>query len=1116
MSIRFIIGKSGTGKSTYFFNEIKKIISDKNKIYIITPEQFSLTAEKKLMETCNGAVINAEVLTFDRMAYRIMQEVGGAARINLSDTGKSMLIYNILDEYKKELKFLGKTDENIELINTQITEFKKHNVSVHDIENVINKTEDLYLKTKLKDINTIYEQFTENIKNKYIDENDKLTILANNLEKTDYFKNSIIYIDEFVGFTIQEYEVIRRLMRSAKQITITACTDNLDLSIGPDLDIFYSNKYTVKKLQDIANEEEIPIEKIINMDKVYRFNNKELIHLEDNIYSSKTKKYNEILNNIHLFAAQNQYSEIENIAKQIIKLVQEKNYRYNEISIITKNIQTYSSLAKAIFNKYKIPLYIDEKKELGQNILAQYILAIIEIYTQNWSFESVISYMKSGFIELDDDEIFEFQNYCMKWGIKGKKWFEEWNFKDETDENKEKIKRLKEIRDVIIFPLVDLKKELQQEKTYENITKCLFKFMQNRKIDEILNNKIEKLNKIGELDLASEYETSLNVVVQVFDEIALVFKDEKVGIDKYFKILRIGLSNIGLGKIPMSQDEVILGDVDRSRSHKVKSIFIIGLNDGVFPKVNTDEGFLGDADREYLKTEGVELAKGTLEKMYEDNFNIYKAFTTAEQELYLSYSLADSEGKALRPSILIMKIKKIFPKIIEHSDIVQTNTEILTKETTFDDLILKLQEYKSGKQIDDIWFDLYNYYENEEKYKNRLNASLEGMNYTNKAQKITNRNIEKLYGNTLKTSVSRLEKYRSCPFSYFLKYGLKLNEKDNFKIKAIDTGNFMHEVIDEFFDIVIHENIDIKSDETDIESIIDDIIDRKLMLSKNYIFTSTARFKNLTNRLKRVIKISIKYIIDTLKNSDFRIVGNEVEFGNGKQYKPITLEIDNNKKVEIIGKIDRIDIAQNSDGKYIRIIDYKSSVKNIDLNEVVAGLQLQLLTYLDATCKIENLLPAGVLYFNLIEPFIKTGKNICDEQITEELQKKFKMQGLILADIKVVKMMDNTLEKGASTIVPAYIDKDGQISKGRSNAINKEQFENLQKYINKLIKQIAQEIYSGDISIKPYYNLKTKRTPCEYCEYKAICNFNKVDGKKNYNYIGKMDKEYILDMIKNS
>lgn len=300
----------------------------------------------------------------------------------------------------------------------------------------------------------------------------------------------------------------------------------------------------------------------------------------------------------------------------------------------------------------------------------------------------------------------------------------------------------------------------------------------------------------------------------------------------------------------------------------------------------------------------------------------------------------------------------------------------------------------------------------------------------------------------------------------------------------------------------------------EIERIIEEIVNDKLNLNKNYIFSSTPRYKVLAQRLKRVVLKSMKYIIESLKYSDFDVLGNEIEFKEGKDYEPITISLDSGKKVQVTGKIDRIDIGRLGKDKYIRIIDYKSSVKHIDLNEVYAGLQIQLLTYLDAVCEEENVLPAGVLYFNLIDPIIKSNKNLSKEEIEDEIRKKFKMQGLILADVEVVKMMDKRLEKGSSNIVPAYLDKEGNLSNSRSNTVTRAQFEYLQKYMNTIIKQISEEILKGQIDLKPYYNVKSKKTPCEYCEYKAICNFNKCGLKNDYRYIGNMDKQVVLEMIK--
>ncbi len=1113
MGLRIIYGKPGSGKSEYCFSEISKLVEKEKKIFIITPEQFSFTAEKKLMDCLQTkAVMNAEVITLSRMAYRVISEVGGNKN-NLSKCGKAMLVYSILNKYKKELKFLGKSDENIDLSITAITEFKKHGVTVDNLKEEALKTEDEYLKSKLQDMTLIYEKFEEKIINNYIDETDLLTILANNLEKTDFIKDSIIYIDEFAGFTHQEYQVLKELIKQAKQVNITICIDDLNLNTNPDKDIYYSNKITLSKLLNLAKENELKLEAPVFLDEQYRFKTDELKFLSDNIYNKKTTKYEKNVENIELFLAKNEYSEVEEVAKKISKLVRNQKLRYRDISIITKNIDNYSSLVKAIFNKYEIPVFIDEKRDLNQNIIVQYVLSILEVLNRNFSQEAVFSYIKLGFLDIEDDEIFKLENYCIKWGIKQSKWKKDFIYELNDENKKQEIERLNELRKQIIEPLLYLQEEIKKEKTAENITKAIYEFIQEQNIEEKIKTKITKLEDNNLLDLASEYKTSYKTIIDILDEIIVIFNKEKMTIDEYSKILKIGLKNSGLGKIPGTQDQVILGDVDRSRSHKVNTVFIIGVNDGVFPSVNKDEGFFNDIDREKLKQDGIELAKGTIDRIYEDNYNIYKAFTTAENKIYLSYVSSDSDGKSLRPSILIGKIKKMFPKLEEKSDVITKNYEIINKVVTYEELIENISKLKDREKIEDIWYEIYNYYKSQNEWKSKLEEDLKGLSYSNLPEIIKKENIDKLYGNTLNTSISRLEKYRSCPFSYYLQYGLKLKEKEQLKIKSFNTGSFMHETIDEFFDYVKQENMNLAElEEDEILKIVSKIIDEDLNLEKNRIFTTTAKYKVLVRRLKKIVSKALKYIIETIIYSDFNIEGTEIEFGKKGKYKPIVLELDDGKKVEITGKIDRIDTANSEDGKYLRIIDYKSSAKNIDLNEVYAGLQIQLLTYTDAICKQEDIMPAGIFYFSLLEQMVKAEKKITDEEIEDMIRKNFKMKGLIIADVKIIKMNDNTLKSGSSKLVPAALTTSGSINEKWTNGVKSEEFKILQEYIYKTIKDISKEILSGNIDLKPYY--KKGKTPCEYCEYKAICGFNPRQNNNCYNYIDQKSKDDILFKMK--
>lgn len=1088
--MNIIYGRSGSGKSEYIYNKIKSEIKLATKTYIITPEQFSFTAEKKLLETLDeGATTNVEVLSFERMAYRVIGETLGSNLKNIDKSGKAMVVSSLLEEAQKELNFLGKNLENIDLILTQITEFKKHGITAENLKEKMEKTQDTYLKLKIKDMYMIYSMFEEKIEDKYIDENDLLNLLADNLEKSHLFDNSIFYIDEFAGFTKQEYNVLKVLNKIAKDIFITVCTDDLKVLKSPEADIFYDNKQTVQTLKSILD-----LKNEIHLKDSYRFKNEELKHLEKDIFDIPYSQYSKEVKNIKLTIAKNEYQEIENVARIISKLVRYEGYRYRDIGVITKNIESYSSLIRAIFSEYEIPVFIDEKKDITSDIFVKYVLAILDIFAKNWSYEAVFNYLKSGIVKID--RLYELENYCIKWNIKGSKWYEKpWNFGEEDTFAKEQKE--------IITPLLELKNSLKSKNTADKISEELYKF--------ILKNTSEI-----ELDLES-----YNAVIDVIDEIAMLFKGVKMSFDTYAKLLKTGISTKEIGQIPQTQDKVTVGDVNRSKTHKVKAIFIIGVNDGVFPSVPGSEGFFNDKDRQNLKAEGIELAKGTIEKMYEENFNIYKAFSTAEEKLFISYPASDVDDKPLRKSTIISKLRKIFPKLKEDTYLddeeleeiskdngtIQNNEslcDIYTKEVTFTELLKHINKMNGN------WYEVYNWYKNNKEYSFRLDKALEGLEYTNIPEKINKENVQKLYGNTLNTTVSRLEQYKSCEFSYYLKYGLKLSSKEKMDIKPVDTGSFMHDVVDTFFKE--NENVKEISDE-DLKKILDKIVEDKLSLPKNYIFTATAKYRNLIRRLKKVIFYSMKYILQSLKNSSFDVLKTELEFGNN-EYPPIEMTLDDGKKVSITGKIDRIDIAKAPNGKYIRIIDYKSSTKDIELNKVIAGLQLQLLTYVDAITQKEKAEPAGALYFSLIEPKLaKAQKEMTKEEIEEIIKKNYKMNGLVLADVNVIKMMDSSITTGKSDIIPVELNDSGEINYKSSKTVTKEEFESLQKYTIKLIKQISKEILDGNIDLKPYYVVNNKKTPCSYCEYKSICQFNpKLAGNK-YNYIGNKPRQELLDEI---
>lgn len=1108
MEFKIVYGRSGSGKTTYIFNSIREKIKGKNKIYIVVPEQFSFSAENHLLDIIDGnSSVNAEVLTLSRMADRVIENTVGNGKSHLSAIGKSIIIYDVIDSLKNNMNFLSNSDKNLELATRMITEFKKHNVKSEDFDLLEDKIDDKYLKLKLEDSKKILEKYQNRITENYIDEADSLEILADNIEKSNLFNDAIFYIDEFAGFTPSEYQVIDKLCRIASEITITLCTDSLENVENVEENLFYFNNITGEKLLDIAKRNGCFIDKI-NLEKAKRFESKELQILEKNIYKVDNEKFLEFTSDINLFIAKNLESEVENVARNIVNLVRKKSYRFRDIAVVCNNIDTYSSDIKAIFNKYEIPVFIDEKKDINNNILMKYIISLLNILTTNFSYESMFSYIKSGMLDLDEDDIYILENYVNKWGIRGSKWHKEEFVYEEKNNLQDK---LNEIRKKIVFPILEFKENLSGEKTAKSICEYLYNFIEENEVQKNILRKAKLLEEQGLVEIAEEYRNGIKLFFDVLDEIVLIFNDEKMSFDRFNKILQIGISKSEFGSIPTFFDQVLFGDIGRSKTKDIKVLFLIGLNDGVIPNIVKDEGFLNDKDRELLKENNIELAKNSIELLYEDQFNIYKVLSMPKCKLYLSYGISDKEGKSLRQSILITQIKKIFPNITEDSDVINSKFEITTKEGTLDYAIEKYQKFLDEEVVKGEELDIIAWYQKYE--KERIARIFRAAKFTNIPEVISTESIKKLYGDSLRTSVSRLEQYRRCPFAFHMKYGLKLLEEDEFKIRALDTGNFMHEVIDEVFTRIEDKDLNIKEiTKEDLYNIISEIISKKLGMSRNYIFSSTPKFIALTKRLKKVVYQSIDYIIEQLKNSKFELYGHELEFSEKSEFKPMKLELEDGNNIVVTGKIDRVDVAKVDDKKYVRIIDYKSSVKDVDLNQIVAGIQIQLLTYLDEVSEQKGFDSSGVLYFNLLDTIVKADKNMSDEDIKKELNKKFRMKGLVIADLDIIKMMDSRISpSNYSESIPVYLDKDGNISKSKSKVLEKEQFESLQKYTKHIIKEISKEIFSGRIDIKPFY--MNKKTPCEYCEYKSICNFDPKFKDNNYNYIKNYSKDYIMDEI---
>ena len=1135
MGIRFVFGRAGSGKSYYCLNQInKKLTNDKNnKLIMLVPDQYTFQTEKKLLEYIGEkALLRAEVLSFKRMATRVFDKCGGRAINVIEDSGKNMLIYKLLKDKGEELQYFNRISKQqgfVGIVSKSITEFKKYNISEAILKEKELEIENKDLKEKISDLASIYETFNESLHKGYIDSEDILSILAKKLKECDLYDDAEIWVDEFTTFTPQQLEVLKVLAKQCKNVNITLCSDGEIQFTEGETDIFDVIKNTENRILKMMQENNISYKEPVNLNKknIYRFkDSKELGHIEKYFFNYPFKIYKDDCKDIRLYKANNNYSEIEWVAQDILKLVRDKGYRYKDIAVVCREIDSYDKITSVIFNEYNIPYFLDKKREILSNPLVVLIISALEILVTNWSYESVFKYVKSGLITLETNFIDKLENYILANGIKGYKWTRDLLTSQDQELTQEEIE-IFEYMEEIRRPIINLYNKIKGDVTVRKYCTALYEFLLEINAFETMDKWLDDFNNKGMQDKIKEYTQVPAIVMDMLDQAVEVLGDEVVDLKTFSKILISGFEEKEIGVIPMALDQVNIGDIARIKGRDVKALYIVGANDGVLPSANKYEGILSDEDRIELKSMGIELASDTRSRVFEEQFMVYTALTIPSNYLMITYPMADFEGKSLRPSIIIPRLKKILPRLKEESEIFNNNLfndkyhNITAPVPTFNELIEALRREYEKEEIEPYWVETFKWFEENEEFKDRTKIIFNGLNYTNLVEKIPREKIKRLYSNDngrLMFSVSRIEKYAQCPFSYYVQYGLKAKDRKVYEFTAPDLGSFMHDILDQFTNKIRKENIlwgDLTKDKC--AEIVNELVNSKLKNETNSILNSNKKYQYFSERFKKTITKSVTVISEQMRKGEFDIFKSEFDFGDFKDSDPIKLELPSKETVYLKGRVDRIDKVDLNGETYIRIVDYKSGSKSFDLNELYYGLQIQLLVYLDAILKnSEQILktqcmPGGILYFKIDNPIIKSKKALTEEEIQVEVLKKLKMDGLLLKNVELVKSMDRDMET-YSLIIPAAFKKDGDFT-STSSVVTESQFELLRKYVNDKMIEICEEMLSGEVKIEPCKSSKV--TYCDYCDYSSICQFDTSIKDNKYKIILKKKKDDLWNAMSN-
>lgn len=1142
MSLRIVYGRAGSGKTHFILNEIKSRIegkSDKMLVFLV-PEQFSFQAEKDLVSaTMAGGILKTEVLSFQRMAYRIFNETGGITYPHIHPAGKSMILYQILDKMSDKFKVFSGTCERegfVNTISTLITEFKRYSVTPEHLKTAGEAlAEDNPLREKLVEINLIYSEFESLLSQKYRDSDDDLTLAAKKISGSSLYDGAEIWIDGFISFTPQEYQVIGELLKKTERITVSLCTDTLKISNeSSNVDVFSPVKYVYKKLKRLAEENSVTIEKPIFIgEPPIRFNgSEELTHLEKNLYAYPYKIFNKKTEDISLYAAMNIFSEIEATASDIIRLCRDHHMRFRDITVVTRNLPAYEKLVEIIFSDYDIPYFIDRKVDINNHPIIRLLLSMLDIFIENWSYEAVFRYLKTGLTGIEQSGIDKLENYVLACDIRGSYWTREKEWDMSADlipgdkplgENQKELDEINDIRNRIVKPLHDFRNKTKGKRTVLELCTGIYDFLCSLDIPGIVEKSIERFKEHGELNLANEYSQVWNIVMEVLDQTVEVMGNESLGLERFSRILKIALADYKIGTIPAALDQVLVGSVERSKSHEIKAMFILGVNDSVFPSAVPIEGILSDQDRSVLNHIGIELASDTRTQAFDEQYLVYRTLTVAGDFLRISWPIGDSEGKTMRPSIIVSRLQKLFPQITRNSNLLPSSSkefdiELISKQKpTFKKLITALRQRADGMEISPGWKDVYLWFSADENWKRSIEIIKEAFKHRNLAGKISGEKVRLLYGDPVYSSVSRLERYTSCPFAFFIQYGLNAKERKIYRLSPPDIGTFMHAVIEKFSKMVSQGDITWRSfDARWCRERISEIVDEMLENMKGKGIAASKRYTALTIRLKRVVTRAVLLIAEHIRRSSFNPIEYEVGFGEREKYPPIVIELDSGNKIQLTGRIDRIDAFETQEGKYFNIIDYKSGVKDFKLSDVFYGLQIQLITYMDAIWESEEhksdspVFPGGILYFKVDDPIIKNRKDLSEDELENAIMRKLKMKGLVLADVKLIKEMDNTIG-GSSMLIPATVNKGDVLGKNTSGA-TLEQFKVIRKYIKGLLKDIGTEILMGNADIKPYK--KKDINSCTYCNFLPICQFDTTRKENSFRLLYNKDNDEVWESVK--
>ncbi|MDO4288250.1 MAG: PD-(D/E)XK nuclease family protein [Eubacterium sp.] len=1108
MGIEIITGRQGKrypDKSREVYRQMgKALAAGEEKLLLIVPQDATLLAEQGLMDE-NGleGLISAEVLSLERLGYRVFSEAGGLTRAFVDAHGVEMLLQKSVSEVAPELEVYKKSAAKLGFLDNIcqfIGELKQNDIAPQDLETFLETmTGGRILEKKLRDILKIYSRFKENLGEERLDREDRAALVAEMIGQAEFLKGARIWIDGFESFSFLNFKIIEALARAAKSITMTLTCD-INPTVG-DASAFSVPLETLEWMRGIAGRTGQSFE--VTTLSAGRGPQDALEALECQLFSYAPAAFGGNPETIEVVQRVNPWEETEACARKIAALVRDQGLSYGEIVVLAGDMKVYGSQIKRIFGAAGLPFFMDASVSITDNHFIEAVLAAMETVQRGFLYEDIFSFVKTGFAPISGKAAEDLENYVIEFGIKGQAW--EKDFVRESVNPALALEEVNAAREAVAAPLLAFSKALKSAKTCEEKIRELFDFLEGIGVQARLEDYMALLRDAGDYETMGWYNQIWNILLEVFDQAAQTMGEVAMDLGTFIDILKGGLHSYTIGVIPQRRDVVEVTDLLRSRTRSMRALLVLGFNEGNIPSTGQTAGLLSEQERLRLKDKNFALQNSGSYIRAQEEFAIYNILARPRDYLWISYAMMDAEGGSLGLSPLLGRLKLVFPELKIHSAL---ETEqgipwelVSTPRGTLGAVMGYFRELRRGGSVDDerrqLWQSVGRWYRESEAYKADYAHIRRALDYGGVDDKMDPGRAIRLFKSPLNVSISRLEQYRRCPYAHYVHYGLAPSPRPEYRVETPDIGAVLHGVIDGVCKESARMGVAVKDlTPEQSDALVERLLGELLPQVKHQVFSSSGQYQYLGRRLNRVGKRTVQMLVKQLRQGSFDFKFSEQDFLR-------EFSLPSGHHLRLKGIIDRLDLYIREQGKYVKVIDYKSGAKKINLGEIYYGLSLQLLVYMDAGLSLipgEELIPGGTFYFHVNDPLVLVDQ-MDPEKITAEINKEFRLNGLYLDDPEVLTAING--DAGMPEVLSVrYADY----------KMSLEEFEALLAYVKGLVVEMGEKILGGDVAIRPYK--KGQTTGCLYCDYRGICQFDASVGRAAYEVLdNKIKKKDLMRLI---